>query len=195
MEGLFNGIQQTPEKPRVQGKRDSGCERWEKEVYTRPAKLVLEEVKPPKPGKSWANLDERPVHAVKVMVRDHTQTLDLGVFRVVLRHFIDARNIFVAMAISASKQLAHVCQKGTPGLRGRADVNCTRDPDGAGLPTLEVEPSIALNTSTALPARSACVSEDAPVVRGRADVNRARDLDGAASTRRMCVRRHTWCGR
>ena len=52
--------------------------------------------------------------------------------------------------------------------------------------------SIALKTLTALPVRSVCVSEDTPVVRGRADVDRAQDLDGAASTQRMCVRRHTW---
>ena len=51
--------------------------------------------------------------------------------------------------------------------------------------------SIVLKTSTALPARSACVSEDTPGLRGRANVDRAQDLDGAASMQRMCVSEDT----
>ena len=51
--------------------------------------------------------------------------------------------------------------------------------------------SIALETPTALPARSACASEDTPGWRGRADVNRVRDLDGVTSMQRRCVSRDT----
>jgi hypothetical protein len=51
--------------------------------------------------------------------------------------------------------------------------------------------SVALKTSTALPACSACLSRDAPGLRGRDDVNRTQDLDGAASMQRLCVSRDT----
>ena len=51
--------------------------------------------------------------------------------------------------------------------------------------------SIVLKTSTALPAQSACVSEDTPGLRGRADVDRGQDLNGAASMQRMRVSEDT----
>ena len=47
--------------------------------------------------------------------------------------------------------------------------------------------SITLETSTALLARSACVSEDTPGLIGTVNVDRAQDLGGAASMQRMRV--------
>ena len=74
-------------------------------MYTRPATLLVKEVESPKSGQGWARLDDRSVYAVKMMLGDHAQPLDLGVFRVVPRHAGDARKIFIDGAYRKRQRL------------------------------------------------------------------------------------------
>jgi hypothetical protein len=87
----------------------------------------------------------------------------------------------IALKTSTELRVCGECvSKDTPGLRGRADADRTRDLDG----TASMR-RVCVTRHTCGPAimQRMCVSQDTPALRGRADVDRVQ----ASTALRACV--------